>query len=67
MKRFEDIEKRISENQTNNHKFLMDEYPSFEPKPEQRIKMTEAAVRDLCLGKVKNPKAAEQENANGPR
>lgn len=45
----------------NNHKFLMDEYSQFKPSFAHRIEMTEAAVRDLCEGKNKNPRFIDTE------
>lgn len=65
IKRFELIEQKILEFQVNNHKYLWAQFPDFKPTPNQRVKYTEAAVRDLCSGKEKRSKLNDTEATIG--
>ena len=57
LKRFEEIEKKIQENQVNNHKFVMDDFQkTMREKTTQAdlISKTESSVRDFCKTKMGN-------------
>ena len=45
LKRFEEIERRILDHQTNNQKLMMQEY-DYKPTATQRILMTEVNLRE---------------------